>query len=69
MINIFPKYHTVVELILKMPTGCEYSQKEKQVMFNVIKFVENLKYGWKIPLLNVDERLEVMLGISMRSVE
>lgn len=52
-----------------MPTGCEYSLKEKQLMFNVIKFVESEKNGWKIPLFNVNERLEVMLGISMRSVE
>ena len=51
-----------------MPTGCEYSQKEKQLIFNVINFVESEKNGWKIPLYNVNERLEAMLGISMRSV-
>jgi hypothetical protein len=58
-----------LELKLKMPTGCEYSQKEKQLIFNVINFVESEKNGWKIPLYNVNERLEAMLGISMRSVE
>ena len=52
-----------------MPTGCEYSQKEKQLIFNVINFVESEKNGWKIPLYNVNERLEAMLGILMRSVE
>ena len=58
-----------LELKLKMPTGCEYSQKEKQLIFNVINFVEGEKNGWKIPLYNVNERLEAMLGISTRSVE
>ncbi len=58
-----------LELKLKMPTGCEYSQKEKQLIFNVINFVESEKNGWKIPLYNVNERLEAMLGTSMRSVE
>lgn len=52
-----------------MPTGYEYSQREKQLIFNVINFVESEKYGSKIPLYNVNERLEMMLGISMRSVE
>ena len=52
-----------------MPTGCEYSQQEKQLIFNVINFVESEKNGWKIPLYNVNERLTAMLGISMRSIE
>ena len=52
-----------------MSTGCEYSQKEKQLIFNVINFVESEKNGWKIPLYSVNEHLEAMLGISMRSVE
>ena len=52
-----------------MPTGCEYSQKEKQLIFYLINFVESEKNGWKIPLYNVNERLEAMVEISMRSVE
>ena len=52
-----------------MPTGCEYSQKEKQLIFNVINLVESEENGWKIPLYNADGRLKAMLGISMRLVE
>jgi len=58
-----------LEVKLKMSTGCEYFQKEKQLIFNVINFLESEKNGWKIPLYNVNERLEPMIGISMRSVE
>jgi hypothetical protein len=58
-----------LELKLKMPTGCEYSQKEKQLIFNVINFLESEKNGWKISLYNVNERLEAMLRIPVRSVE
>ena len=54
-----------LQLQLKMPTGCEYSQKEKQLIFNVINFVGSEKDGWKIPLYNVNERLEAMLGNSI----
>ena len=65
-----PFHRTIpLELKLKMPTGCVYSQKEKKLIFNVINFVESEKNGWKIPLYNANERLEAVLGISMRSVE
>ena len=53
----------------KMPTGCEYSQQEKQLIFNVINFVESEKNSWKIPLYNVNERPTAMLTIWMVSVE
>lgn len=52
-----------------MPSGYEHSQNEKQLIFNVIKFAESEKNGWKIPLYNVNERLKEMFGISMLSVE
>lgn len=52
-----------------MPSGSEYSQAEKQLMFNVISFVESEKHGCIIPLYNVNERLKTILGISMSSVE
>lgn len=52
-----------------MPTGYEFSQELKQVVFNVIKFVENEKNGPSIPLYNVNDRLESMLGISLASVK
>jgi len=52
-----------------MPKGNEFSQEIKQLMFNVIKFVESEKNGSVIPLNNVNERLESILGISMASVE
>jgi hypothetical protein len=52
-----------------MPRGSEYSQGEKQLIFNVISFVESEKYGCVIPLYNVNERLKTILGISMGSVE
>lgn len=52
-----------------MPTGYEFSQELKQLVFNVIKFVENEKNGPVIPLNNVNDRLESMLGISLSSVK
>jgi hypothetical protein len=52
-----------------MPTGYEFSQELKQLVFNVIKFVENEKNGPVIPLNNVNDRLESMLGISLPSVK
>ena len=51
-----------------MPTGVEFSQELKQLMFNVIRFVENEKSGTIIPLNNVNDRLQAMLGISLSSV-
>jgi hypothetical protein len=52
-----------------MPTGYEFSQELKQLVFNVIKFVENEKNGPAIPLNNVNDRLQSMLGISLSSVK
>ena len=51
-----------------MPTGVEFSQELKQLTFNVIRFVENEKSGTIIPLNNVNDRLQGMLGISLSSV-
>ena len=51
-----------------MPTGVEFSQELKQLMFNVIQFVENEKTGTIIPFNNVNDRLQAMLGISLSSV-
>ena len=51
-----------------MPTGVEFSQELKQLTFNVIRFVENEKSGTIIPLNNVNDRLQAMLGISLSSV-
>ncbi|CAF1362261.1 unnamed protein product, partial [Rotaria sp. Silwood1] len=52
-----------------MPTGHDFSQDTKQIMFNMIKFVEREKNGCCIPLNNVNDRIKSILGISMRSVE
>jgi hypothetical protein len=52
-----------------MPTGYEFSQELKQLVFNVIKFVENEKNGPVIPLNNVNDRLQSILGISLASVK
>ena len=51
-----------------MPTVVEFSQELKQLMFNVIRFVENEKSGTIIPLHNVNDRLQAMLSISLLSV-
>ena len=51
-----------------MPKGYEFSQDMKEIVFNVIQFVEKEKFGPVIPLFNVNERLSAMLAISMRSV-
>ena len=51
-----------------VPTGVEFSQELKQLMFNLIQFVENEKSGTIIPLNNVNDRLQAMLGISLSSV-
>jgi predicted nucleotidyltransferase len=52
-----------------MIKGNEFSQEIKQLMFNVIRFVESEKNGPVIPLNNVNERLESILDISVSSVE
>jgi hypothetical protein len=51
-----------------MPTGHEFSQEVKQLIFHVIDFVESEKNGPIIPLYNVKDRLVKMLNISERSV-
>ena len=51
-----------------MPTGREFSEDLKQMMFRVILFVKNEKDGLTIPLYNVNERLNAMLGISKQSI-
>ncbi|CAF2670256.1 unnamed protein product [Rotaria sp. Silwood2] len=52
-----------------MPTGHNFSRDARQMMFNVIKFVEREKDGCLIPLNNVNDRIKSILGISMSSVE
>jgi len=52
-----------------MPTGHDFSRETKQMLFNVIKFVEREKGGCIIPLNNVNDRIHSILGISMTSVE
>jgi hypothetical protein len=52
-----------------MPKGHDFSHDVKQIMFNVIKFVESEKGGCLIPLNNVNDRIKSILGISMSSVE
>ena len=38
-------------------------------MYQVIQFVKSEKYGIKIPLNNVNERLCAMLGVSSRTID
>ena len=51
-----------------MPTGIEFSQELKQLMFNVIRFVENETCSAIIPFNNVNNQLQAMLGILLLSV-
>jgi hypothetical protein len=51
-----------------MPKGEDFGSNMKQLMFRIIKFVENEKNGPVIPLFNTTGRLEAMLGISRISV-
>jgi hypothetical protein len=51
-----------------MPKGEQFALNVKQLMFRIIKFVESEKTGAAIPLFNTTGRLEVMLGISRRSI-
>ncbi len=44
-------------------------QETKQLIFNVIKFVESEKSARMIPLNNVNDRQKSMLGISLWSVD
>ncbi|CAF3405572.1 unnamed protein product [Rotaria sp. Silwood2] len=51
-----------------MPKGKEFSKNEKAILFRVMAFVDSEKYGPKIPLYNVTDRLQVMLGISRQTI-
>ncbi|CAF1445806.1 unnamed protein product [Rotaria sordida] len=51
-----------------MPTGKHYSQETKELMFNVIKFIEGEKYGATIPLYNVNDHIMAALQISHDSL-
>jgi hypothetical protein len=51
-----------------MPTGQNYSQETKELMLNVIKFIEGEKNGATIPLYNVNDRIMSALQISHRSL-
>ena len=57
------------ELNLKMPNGYQCFQKEKQLIFNVMNFVDGEKNSWRIPFYNANERLKAIVGISMHSLE
>ncbi|CAF3591532.1 unnamed protein product [Rotaria sp. Silwood2] len=46
----------------------EFSLEFKQLAFSIIDFVEKEKNGSLIPLNNVTDRLEAMLGVSRRSI-
>jgi hypothetical protein len=52
-----------------MLSGVDFSHDVKQIMFNVIQFVEREKVGCLIPLNNVNDPIKSMLGISMTSVD
>ena len=51
-----------------MPTGQHYSQETKELMLNVIKFIEGEKNGSTIPLYNVNDRIMSALQISHGSL-
>jgi len=51
-----------------MPRGQHYSQETKELMFNVIKFIEGEKNGTTIPLYNVNDRIMAALQISHGSL-
>ncbi|CAF4987458.1 unnamed protein product [Rotaria sp. Silwood1] len=51
-----------------MPTGHYYSQETKELIFNVIQFIEGEKNGPKIPLYNVNDRIMTALQISHGSM-
>ncbi|CAF1111433.1 unnamed protein product [Rotaria sordida] len=52
-----------------MSKGHDFSRETKQMMFDVLKFIEREKGGCLIPLNNVNERIQSILDISMTSVE
>ena len=47
----------------------EFSPQTREIMYRVIQFVKLEKYGIKIPLNNVNDRLCAMLGVSSRSID
>ncbi|CAF0779792.1 unnamed protein product [Rotaria sordida] len=51
-----------------MPTGHYYSQETKELIFNVIQFIEGEKNGPKTPLYNVNDRIMAALQISHGSM-
>ncbi|CAF4869951.1 unnamed protein product [Rotaria sp. Silwood1] len=51
-----------------MPTGHYYSQETKELIFNVIQFIEGEKNGPKIPLYNVNNLIMAALQISHGSM-
>ncbi|CAF2602377.1 unnamed protein product [Rotaria sp. Silwood2] len=51
-----------------MPTGHYYSQETKELIFNVIQFIEGEKNRPKIPLYNVNDRIMAALQISHGSM-
>ncbi|CAF1011632.1 unnamed protein product [Rotaria sordida] len=51
-----------------MPRGQHYSEEIKELMFNVIKFIEGEKNGATIPLYNVNDRIMSALQISHGSL-
>ncbi|CAF3922381.1 unnamed protein product [Rotaria sp. Silwood1] len=51
-----------------MPRGQHYSQETKELMFNVIKFIESEKNGAIIPLYNANDRIMAALQISHGSL-
>ncbi|CAF4571633.1 unnamed protein product, partial [Rotaria sp. Silwood2] len=51
-----------------MPTGQHYSPETKELMFNVIKFIEREKNGATIPLYNANDRIMAALQISHGSL-
>ncbi|CAF1263022.1 unnamed protein product [Rotaria sordida] len=51
-----------------MPKGKEFSKEENTLLFRVILFVDFEKYDPKIPLYNICDRLQAMLGVSHRTI-
>jgi hypothetical protein len=51
-----------------MPRGQHYSEETKELMFNVIKFIEGEKNGATIPLYNVNDHIMAALQISHGSL-
>jgi hypothetical protein len=47
-----------------MPKGQHYSQERKELLLNVIKFIEEEKNGATIPLYNVNDRMMGAFQIS-----